>query len=130
MAPAGGRRIDQRNTTNLDLLVEANLDLLVDALSLHYCHSLGVRKIGEQRQTNGSQRHQDGSAQNPADPTSKSAVSPAESIRDRKEECSEHSEHRTKGSAALGYGPYRSNAGDDERCVCFRRRVKRQPAAA
>ena len=45
MEPAGGRRIDQRNTTNLDLLVEANLDLLVDALSLYYCHSLGVRKL-------------------------------------------------------------------------------------
>ena len=49
----------------LDLLVEANLDLLVDALSLYYCHSLGVRKIGEQRQTNGSQRHRDGSVHNP-----------------------------------------------------------------
>jgi hypothetical protein len=45
MEPAGGRRIDQRNTTNLDLLVEANLDPLVDALSLYYCHSLGVRKL-------------------------------------------------------------------------------------
>jgi hypothetical protein len=45
MEPAGGRRIDQRNTTNLDLLVEANLDFLVDALSLYYCHSVGVRKL-------------------------------------------------------------------------------------
>ena len=45
MEPAGGRRIDQRNTSNLDLLVEANLDFLVDALSLYYCHSLGVRKL-------------------------------------------------------------------------------------
>ena len=45
MEPAGGKRIDQRNTTNLDLLVEANLDFLVDALSLYYCHSLGVRKL-------------------------------------------------------------------------------------
>ena len=38
------------------------------------------------------------------------------------------SEYRTKGSAVLGRGPYRGNDGDDERCVCFRRRVKRQPA--
>src|SRR5215217_4549102 len=46
----------------------------------------GCEEIGEQRQTNGSQRHRDRSAQNPTDP-SKSAVSPAESIRDRKEGC-------------------------------------------
>jgi hypothetical protein len=45
MEPAGGKRIDQRNTSNVDLLVEANLDFLVDALSLHHCHSLGVRKL-------------------------------------------------------------------------------------
>ena len=45
-----------------------------------------MRQIGEQRQTNGSQRHRDGSAQNPADPTSKSAVSPAEATCNRKEE--------------------------------------------
>jgi hypothetical protein len=45
MASAGRRGIDQRNTTNLDLLVEANLDLLMDALSPHYCHSVGVRKL-------------------------------------------------------------------------------------
>jgi len=45
MEPAGGRRINQRNTTNLDLLVEANLDSLIDALSLYYCHSVGVRKL-------------------------------------------------------------------------------------
>src|SRR5919112_3765518 len=45
MEPAGDRGIDQRNTTHLDLLGDANLDLLVDALSLYYCHSLGVRKL-------------------------------------------------------------------------------------
>ena len=45
MAPAGRRGIDKRNTSNLDLVVEANLDLSVDALSLYYCHSLGVRKL-------------------------------------------------------------------------------------
>src|SRR5215217_9581104 len=54
--PAGGRRIDQRNTTNLELWGDANLDLLVDALSLYYCQSVGVRKTGEQRQTNGSHK--------------------------------------------------------------------------
>ena len=88
MEPAGGRRIDQRNTTNLELLGEANLDLLVDALSLYYCHSLGVRKIGEQRQTNGS--HKDTERVQRiilCRSLKKSAVSPAEFIRDRKEGC-------------------------------------------
>src|SRR5919112_6149290 len=88
MEPAGDRGIDQRNTTNLDLLGDANLDLLVDALSLHHCHSLGVRKTGEQRQTNGSQRHRDGSAHNPLPiPQEVRRLSCTESIPYRKEGC-------------------------------------------
>jgi hypothetical protein len=89
MEPAGGRRIDQRNTTNLDLLVEANLDFLVDALSLHYCHSVGVRKL----ESSGKQMaHKDtGRVQRIilCRSLKKSAVSPLESIPDRKEGCVE-----------------------------------------
>jgi hypothetical protein len=58
--------------------VEENLDLLVDALSLHYCHSLGVRKL----ESSGKQMaHKDtGTVQRkPCRSLKKSAVSPAES---------------------------------------------------
>jgi hypothetical protein len=89
MEPAGGRRINQRNTTNLDLLVEANLDLLVDALSLYYCHSVGVRKL----ESSGKQMaHKDtGTVQRIilCRSLKKSAVSPLEFIPDRKEGCVE-----------------------------------------
>jgi hypothetical protein len=89
MEPAGGRRIDQRNTTNLDLLVEANLDFLVDALSLYYCHSVGVRKL----ESSGKQMaHKDtGTVQRIilCRSLKKSAVSPLEFIPDRKEGCVE-----------------------------------------
>jgi hypothetical protein len=85
MEPAGGRRIDQRNTTNLDLLGEANLDSLIDALSLYYCHSLGVRKP----ESSGKQMaHKDtGTVQRIilCRSLKKSAVSPLESIPYRKE---------------------------------------------
>src|SRR5215211_2647266 len=74
-----------------------------------------------------TQRHREGSAHNPLPiPQEVRRLSCTESIRDRKEECSEH---KQKGSGAVGYGPCCGNAGDDERCVCFRRRAKRQPAA-
>jgi len=79
MEPAGGRRIDQRNTTNLDLLVEANLDFLVDALSLYYCHSLGVRKLessGKQMAHKDTERVQRKVLRRSL---KKSAVSPAQS---------------------------------------------------
>ena len=84
MEPAGGRRIDQRNTTNLDLLVEANLDLLVDALSLYYCHSLGVRKLESSGKQMAHIRHRDGSAQNPADPSSPPSLLQSPSVTERK----------------------------------------------
>jgi hypothetical protein len=85
MEPAGGRRIDQRNTSNLDLLVEANLDFLVDALSLYYCHSLGVRKLESSgKQMAHTQRHRDGSAQNPADPSSPPSLLQSPSVTERK----------------------------------------------
>ena len=79
MEPAGDRRIDQRNTTNLDLLVEANLDFLVDALSLYYCHSLGVRKLessGKQMAHKDTERVQRKVLRRSL---KKSAVSPAQS---------------------------------------------------
>jgi hypothetical protein len=89
MEPAVERRIDQRNTTNLDLLGDANLDPLIDALSLYYCHSVGVRKLessGKQMAHKDTERVE---RKILCRSLKKSAVSPAESIRDRKEGCVE-----------------------------------------
>ena len=89
MEPAGGRRIDQRNTTNLDLLVDTNLDPLIDALSPHYFYSLGVRKLESSGKQMAHIRHREGSAhKSSADPSrSPPSLLHTESIPYRKEGC-------------------------------------------